>query len=179
MAATAQEHRTSVLAQSAYGDVVDSVTKTVDFKVTYPSANVVVTDGIEIPASKAQEPPTVEIGGGQSANALRDKRFTIMMVDPDAPSPEDPKNREWLHWLIVNTRGTEIDRGDILCNYMGPAPPKGRHRYVFLLFEQLDNADIPAQGISQRAKFSASNFAKSFKMGTPVAATYFYSSPNT
>ena len=28
-----------------------------------------------------------------------------MMVDPDAPSRENPIKRSWMHWLIVNIKG--------------------------------------------------------------------------
>jgi phosphatidylethanolamine-binding protein (PEBP) family uncharacterized protein len=28
--------------------------------------------------------------------------FTIMLVDPDAPNPDESKFRSWLHYLAVN-----------------------------------------------------------------------------
>jgi phosphatidylethanolamine-binding protein (PEBP) family uncharacterized protein len=29
-------------------------------------------------------------------------QYTLIMVDPDAPSPDDPKMKEWLHWIVAN-----------------------------------------------------------------------------
>ena len=61
-----------------------------------------------------------------------DKFFTLAMVDPDAPSKENPENREWLHWLVVNIPGTEIKRwrkadgppkGKVLMAYNKASPP--------------------------------------------------------
>ncbi len=26
--------------------------------------------------------------------------YTLLMVDPDAPSPHSPKHRSWLHWMV-------------------------------------------------------------------------------
>ena len=48
------------------------------------------------PASlQASEQPQVEIGGGLSQSALKGKMFTLLMLDPDAPSPDSPTNRSW------------------------------------------------------------------------------------
>jgi hypothetical protein len=33
------------------------------------------------------------------------KRYTLLMVDPDAPSPDNPAMREWLHWIVTNIPG--------------------------------------------------------------------------
>lgn len=38
--------------------------------------------------------------------------YTLMMVDPDAPSRHNPKNREWLHWLVVNIPGGKVKMGE-------------------------------------------------------------------
>ena len=53
------------------------------------------------------------------------------MVDPDAPSRQDPKAAEWLHWLVVNIpgdkleNGQDIGHGKVLMQHNGPAPPAG------------------------------------------------------
>jgi large subunit ribosomal protein L35 len=59
------------------------------------------------------------------------KSYTIMMVDPDAPSALDPRFRYFLHWLIV-------DNVVLIDRYMGPSPPKnsGEHRYYTCVLEQ-------------------------------------------
>lgn len=58
--------------------------------------------------------------------------YTLIMHDPDAPVGN------LLHWIVVNIADNNINNGDILLEYKGPAPPKGSgsHRYMFLLLEQ-------------------------------------------
>lgn len=36
-----------------------------------------------------------------------------MMTDPDDPTRTAPKTREWLHWLVVNIPGNDIDKGEV------------------------------------------------------------------
>jgi phosphatidylethanolamine-binding protein len=69
-----------------------------------------------------------------------DKKYCMIMTDPDAPSREEPAYREFLHWMvsdITNTFTVNLD-------YCGPGPPcnSGLHRYIFLIYEQPDGADI-------------------------------------
>ena len=45
-----------------------------------------------------QEEPEIAIKGSEAT-------FTLLMVDPDVPSPHDPKFRNWLHWMVVNIPG--------------------------------------------------------------------------
>jgi phosphatidylethanolamine-binding protein (PEBP) family uncharacterized protein len=33
------------------------------------------------------------------------KLFTLVMVDPDAPSPDHPTMAQWLHWIVANIPG--------------------------------------------------------------------------
>ena len=67
-------------------------------------------------------------------NAKPDALYTLIMHDPDAFVGN------YLHWMVVNIHGNDINSGDQLLKYKGPAPPKGTgiHRYVFLLFEQAE-----------------------------------------
>ena len=39
-------------------------------------------------------------------NAKNDGAYLLMMVDPDAPSRENPIKRSWLHWMVINIKGT-------------------------------------------------------------------------
>ena len=41
-------------------------------------------------------------------------------MDPDAPSPDAPKYRFFLHWLVTNIPGVDVKRGDVIEDYMGP-----------------------------------------------------------
>jgi len=88
--------------------------------VAYPH-NLTVHDGLRLKPSQAASPPRVHVEGPGS--------FTLAMVDPDAPSPDAPKARSWLHWLVANARPAgavgEGGNGDVLCAYNGPTPPRG------------------------------------------------------
>ncbi len=36
--------------------------------------------------------------------------FTMMLVDPDAPTPRAPRHRSWLLWLVKNIPATDVSR---------------------------------------------------------------------
>lgn len=78
--------------------------------------------------------------------SLNSKYYTIIMIDPDAPSHENPIYKYYLHWLIVNTKDTIVD-------YVGSNPPKdsGNHRYYTCVFEQKDK-------INTKFNFERPNF---------------------
>jgi len=105
--------------------------------------------------------------------------YTLMKVDPDAPSKSNPSSREWRHWLIVNIPGNDITKGEVVTPYMGPHPPKdsGLHRYVFLLYEQPDKIEAPVLENSgnHRGHFKAQNFAKEYEL-SPVGAAFYRAS---
>lgn len=60
------------------------------------------------------------------------------MVDPDAPSRTNPKNREYRHWLVMNIPGNDVTKGDEVIGFIGSGAPKhtGLHRYVYLVYKQ-------------------------------------------
>lgn len=61
----------------------------------------------------------------------KDKLYTIIMIDPDAPIRTNPTKRYMLHWLVLNNDKT-------VAVYKGPNPPlgSGAHRYYTCVFEQ-------------------------------------------
>ena len=111
-----------------------------------------------------------------SWNAEGTSRYTLLMVDPDAPDREGDGSRAaqfgpWLHWLVVDCAG-DAASGVTKQAYMGPAPPKGKHRYLLLLFEQ--TAGTPAVASVDRMRWDIAGFLKN--PVKPVAATFFYCS---
>ncbi|KAF7837647.1 protein HEADING DATE 3A-like [Senna tora] len=74
------------------GDVLDPFTRSISMRVIYPN-NTEVINGRDIKPSLLLNPPRVNIGG----HDLR-TFYTLIMVDPDAPSPSEPTLREYLHW---------------------------------------------------------------------------------
>lgn len=63
--------------------------------------------------------------------------YTLLMVDPDAPSRNHPMF-EWRHWEVMNIPGSDVSKGETIAPYKGAGPPKGTnyHRYAFLVYKQ-------------------------------------------
>ncbi|KAL0358754.1 UNVERIFIED_CONTAM: protein HEADING DATE 3A [Sesamum angustifolium] len=81
------------------GDVLDPFTRSVGLRVTYSSRE--VSNGCEFRPSQVLNQPRVDVGGDDLRTF-----FTLVMVDPDAPSPSDPSLREYLHWLVTDIPAT-------------------------------------------------------------------------
>lgn len=66
--------------------------------------------------------------------------YTLLIIDPDSPSRESPMFREFRHWMVMNIPETAVDKGDEVLGCITPFPPEdsGLHRYVFLVYKQLN-----------------------------------------
>nr|WJO13369.1 flowering locust [Lilium hybrid cultivar] len=94
------------------------------------------------------------------------------MVDPDAPSPSNPTEREHLHWMVTDIPETAGVRfGNEIVSYESPRPKAGIHRFVFVLFRQTVQQTIYAPG--WRQNFNTRDFAALYNLGPPVASIYF------
>ncbi|KGN59303.1 protein MOTHER of FT and TFL1 [Cucumis sativus] len=149
------------------GDVVDMFVPTATMSVYFNSKH--VTNGCDIKPSLAVNPPRLVISGHPC------DLYTLVMTDPDAPSPSEPHMREWVHWIIVDIPGgANLTQGKEIVPYSGPRPPIGIHRYILLLFKQKGPIGMIDQPAS-RANFNTRLFARHFNLDLPVAATYFNS----
>ncbi|WCJ26918.1 PEBP (phosphatidylethanolamine-binding protein) family protein [Euphorbia peplus] len=152
------------------GDVLDMYNPVAEFSVHYGAKQ--VANGCEIKPSAAVQMPHVRVNGSR----LNSNLYTLVMVDPDAPSPSEPKWREWLHWIVVDIpEGCDATKGHELIPYMGPQPPTGIHRYVFALFKQGSGLMGRSRSPEVRSNFSTRHFAAQHGLGLPVAAVYFNS----
>nr|GMD91836.1 protein MOTHER of FT and TFL1-like [Ipomoea batatas] len=142
------------------GDVLDMFVPVVEFTVDYGSKK--IANGVEITPSSAAQKPSVHINGSPASPNL----YTLIMVDPDAPSPSEPTFREWLHWYN--------DWREVV-EYIGPSPPTGIHRYVLALFRQREAMQVPQKPPEGRGNFRTRQFAADNGLGLPVAALYFNS----
>ncbi|XP_048436598.1 protein HEADING DATE 3A-like isoform X4 [Pyrus x bretschneideri] len=77
------------------GDVLDPFTRSVSLRVTYGTKE--VNNGCELKPSQVVQQPRVDIGGDDLRTF-----YTLVMVDPDAPSPSDPNLKEYLHCTKSN-----------------------------------------------------------------------------
>nr|ANS56330.1 TFL1-like protein [Cephalotaxus sinensis] len=148
------------------GDVLDVFTPTIKMSVVY-NANFQVKNGFELMPSTVVEPPQVEVVDGDLRSF-----FTLVMTDPDAPSPSDPTGREYLHWLVTDIPGTLSNSyGRAIVSYENPRPMIGIHRYVFALFKQKGKGAVESP--PSRHHFNTRQFAECNGLGLPVAAVYF------
>ncbi|XP_060645215.1 protein D2 [Drosophila nasuta] len=159
-------------------DIIPDVLETgpQDFlNVTY-NGNIPADRGIELQPMQVREVPSVKW------TANKDTYYTLLMVDPDVPSRKVPKFKEYLHWLVVNIPGNQLELGDERVAYVGAMPLQdtGLHRYVLLLYKQpeltkFDVAKLPQQNDEGRIKFSTKEFTERYKLGNPLAGNFFTS----
>lgn len=62
--------------------------------------------------------------------------WTLALTSLDGHLVESDK--EYVHWMVANIPGNQVDKGDTLVEYLQPFPPKGTgfHRFVFVLYKQ-------------------------------------------
>ena len=93
------------------------------------------------------------------------KSFALVVDDPDAPDPANPR-MTWVHWVLYNIPATvnslsegikdaELPEGTLQglndwkrTSYGGPCPPMGKHRY----FHKLYALDIVLRDLKQPTK---------------------------
>ncbi|CAC5414679.1 unnamed protein product [Mytilus coruscus] len=109
-------------------------------------------------------------------HADSDNLYTLIMVDPDAPDPENPSLAYWLHWLVTNIQGSDFGSEDLggtpIMEYEGPSPPKGTHRYQFLLLKQTGKVTVTKP--RRRARFQLKDFLANEKFDCNDVATFQY-----
>ncbi|XP_053203920.1 protein D2-like isoform X2 [Panonychus citri] len=165
--------RKNMDTQGVVPDVIDTIPiNTIEVK--YPSG-AEVKFGNELTPTLVKDVPTL-VNWPSEEGAL----YTLCMTDPDAPSRQNPKYREWHHWLVVNIPNNEVGKGKIISEYVGSGPPKGTglHRYVFLVYKQPGQLNPDEKIRSNRCgegreNFKIRDFAKKYKLGTPIAGNFY------
>ncbi|KRX54852.1 Dedicator of cytokinesis protein 1 [Trichinella sp. T9] len=154
-------------------DVVDQA-PTQHLQVKYKSG-VQADLGNVLTPTQVKEPPS--LNWVATPGAL----YTMVMTDPDAPSRQNPKFREWHHWLVANIPGCEINKGEVLSDYIGSGPPQGTglHRYVFLVYQQKshltdkEHGHLTNRSGNNRGGFSIRKFAAKHDLGAPIAGNFY------
>eukprot|EP00483_Globobulimina_turgida_P005991 UN06001 len=146
------------------------------------------TEQLEVEFNNKLIEPAQELSPSESSiqphvrwKGVKDKNYTLMMVDPDPPSRRAPFLKDILHWMVINIPSNELQKGITLASYRGPGPPPftGLHRYVLLLYEQEDEKGpdtIKFTKMNQRMKFKTTEFAK--KNNLKLIGASFYISQN-
>ncbi|XP_027008558.2 phosphatidylethanolamine-binding protein 4 isoform X1 [Tachysurus fulvidraco] len=151
-----------------------------ELEISYPDLDIrscmIIPQEFREKISQEWGPPQVRL-----AMADKQKKYTLIMVDPDAPSRTNPSRAYWRHWLLADIEGSSLKEGDIkgtlLSEYTPPTPPKrtGFHRYKFLLYEQNTGQVL---SLSQQEQQSLGNwdpeaFVEKFELVGPVASLLF------
>uniref|UniRef100_A0A0B6ZVU1 Large ribosomal subunit protein mL38 n=1 Tax=Arion vulgaris TaxID=1028688 RepID=A0A0B6ZVU1_9EUPU len=111
-----------------------------------------------------------------------DSLWTLVMTCPDGNLADSSK--ELLHWFVGNIPGSSIEKGEAVCDYLQPFPPKGVGflRYVFVLYKQKQALDFkkwqrPAGCLSLRERsFSTLDFYHENEDNlTPAGLSFFQS----
>ncbi|CAN6326170.1 unnamed protein product [Urochloa humidicola] len=159
--------RDPLVVGSVVGDIVDPFPASALLRVLYGGRE--MTCGSELRPSQVATEPAVHITGGRDGRSF----YTLIMVDPDSPSPSNPSKREYLHWLVTDIPegAGGANHGNEVVAYESPQPTAGIHRFVFIVFRQAVRQAIYAPG--WRANFNTRDFAACYSLGDPVAATYF------
>ncbi|CAL4896434.1 unnamed protein product [Urochloa decumbens] len=159
--------RDPLVVGSIVGDIVDSFPASALLRLFYGGRE--MTCGSELRPSQVATEPTVHITDGARGGTAF---YTLVMVDPDSPSPSNPSKREYLHWLVTDIpEGAGANHGNEVVSYESPRPTAGIHRFVFIVFRQAAPQAIYAPG--WRANFNTRDFAACYSLGAPVAAAYF------
>uniref|UniRef100_V5GYS1 Phosphatidylethanolamine-binding protein n=1 Tax=Anoplophora glabripennis TaxID=217634 RepID=V5GYS1_ANOGL len=153
-------------------DVIDVAPKQL-VEVKYPSG-VTVNLGNVLTPTQVKDQPNV------SWEADNNSFYTLCMTDPDAPSRQQPKFREWHHWLVSNIPGNDVSKGEVLSEYVGSGPPPntGLHRYVFWFINKSTKLNFDEKRLTNRSGdnrgcFSIKKFAEKYKLGQPVAGNLY------
>lgn len=143
-------------------------------EVFYLSSRKAVNFGNILKPSQVRDIPTINY------HVWGKKCYTLAMLDPDAPSRQNPFEKAFVHWLVGNIPGTNVGQGDTLAEYIGSAPPEnsGFHRYAFLVYEQtckirFNETILTTTSFEERKSFSIETFSKKYDLGNPVMGNYF------
>eukprot|EP00747_Dinoflagellata_sp_TGD_P109511 gnl/TRDRNA2_/TRDRNA2_170707_c2_seq5.p1 gnl/TRDRNA2_/TRDRNA2_170707_c2~~gnl/TRDRNA2_/TRDRNA2_170707_c2_seq5.p1 ORF type:complete len:246 (-),score=34.11 gnl/TRDRNA2_/TRDRNA2_170707_c2_seq5:105-842(-) len=147
-----------------------------------------VNEGEELSKSETSKVPKFSYDPSKVHLHPRAK-IAVVLVDPDAPyrqsnamfpGPAGP----WLHWLLTDGKPSlSATREEMIkiknpkehLDYMGPSPPKGRHRYIAVMFEQIGEVLNPF-GVARKS-WDFPDFVKANSgVLRPVAMNYFYCS---
>ena len=96
--------RDPLVVGSIVGDIVDYFAASALLRVMYGGRE--ITCGSELRPSQVAGEPTVHITGGHCDGTPA--FYTLVMLDPDAPSPSNPSKREYLHWYVSTARRPTI-----------------------------------------------------------------------
>ena len=144
-------------------------TPTYNLTINFPSTS--PSNGSLVRASAVAEKPSISISPLSPNQPKSNPSLTLLLLDPDAPTPDDPKFAFWRHWVITAIPGDaqEVSEGKELTPYLAPGPKdeSGPHRYLFLLFREpeefeVGREDVGGEEFVERRSFPAGEFVEKY-----------------
>ncbi|KAF9452994.1 PEBP-like protein [Macrolepiota fuliginosa MF-IS2] len=153
-----------------------------------------VVPGILLTMEQTQNAPQFSLSSNNTDLSMSNVSWVIAIVDPDAPTPQNPNISQFLHFID----GTGDDMANLtaltntsqaLVEFFSPTPPPGSdpHRYVVLVYVQPDdfnttgpaffNGTASTDPSFNRMNFSITDFATNTSLGAPVAGNFFLVGP--
>ena len=73
-------------------------------------------------SGECKQPPGISFPVEQ--NGPQDRSYALILTDPDAPTPDDPKFAFWRHWVVADLKsGDSADKTTReLTAFLGPSP---------------------------------------------------------
>lgn len=145
--------------------IPSSFTPSYDLTVSFPSKS--PANGSLARVSDVKDRPRVSFSATSDSPSAQS--FTFLLIDPDAPTPDDPKFAYWRHWVVTNISASaaDVSDGTTLTQYLAPGPKdeSGPHRYLFLLFKEpqgfsVEKGDVGGEEFVDRRSFGAREFVE-------------------
>jgi phosphatidylethanolamine-binding protein (PEBP) family uncharacterized protein len=154
-------------------DTAEDTTETTTFSIKYNNKQIERGDYVDM--DEARLAPLISIEGSGL--------FTWMLIDIDAPDPQDPTHAPFLHYIVSDLEETHLENMQVVVPYYPVSPPVGQHRYVAFLFHQqgqhtstTDQSEQDTRLSEQRAKFDVAAYAKDHDL-VLTKMSDFYSQP--
>ncbi|EAW17123.1 YbhB/YbcL family Raf kinase inhibitor-like protein [Aspergillus fischeri NRRL 181] len=105
-------------------------------------------------ASECKTAPSVSFSKEEN-NQPSSTSYTLLLVDPDAPTPDDPKFAFWRHWVVSGLKAEEGDSGTAVTEYLGPGP-KDEEPEGFALTKE----DVGGEEFTARRSFKVAEWVE-------------------
>ncbi|KZW02658.1 PEBP-like protein [Exidia glandulosa HHB12029] len=183
-------------------DVVPSFNPRIPLQVKFPQDDgtfISVQAGVQLTVNQTKNRPVFDVLPNIfSAEQITHSAFTVVMVDPDAPTPQNRNLSQIRHLVAPDfTSATPDADGHFqltnqtaaLADYFPPGPPPGSpaHRYTILLYLQDKPGAVKAPAdfkpndatvLDNLVLFNATKFADDVGGLTLIAGTFFLVAPD-
>ncbi|PLW28541.1 hypothetical protein PCANC_21923 [Puccinia coronata f. sp. avenae] len=156
-----------------FPDLFPSIDPSVDLQIKFQDnylqdAHRSINIGNFVPSSKSTQLPVIQAQVFHPETRL----YTLVMVDPDVPDPQNHSFTTFLHWVRTNISLSATTNGELdlrsekeeeeVVKYVPPHPAQGSgiHRYTVMIFEQPGPVALSGhQDLLERAGFSLRRFS--------------------